>query len=208
MKKKGKKKESPKKMGTPTKYREEYARMANVLCAESGLTDKKLAAVFDVCEATINNWKHKYPDFLESIQKGKDEFNCGKAEGSLFKLVMGFHYTETTKEAKPIVIKNQDGTEEVVGDKLLVTKKVRKFIPPNDRALRFFLKNRDPARWRDTQAVEVSGKDGGPIQKELVNFPSGPLSLAEWERQVLEAKEKNAKLIKDNSNYDISLIAF
>ena len=195
------KKESPKKMGTPTKYRKNYARMAYELCAETGLTDKKLAAVFDVCEKTINNWKHEHEKFLQSIQRGKDKFNCGKAENSLFKLVMGFHYIETTKEAKPIVIKDTEtGEEKISGDRLLVTKKVRKFIPPNDRALRFFLKNRDPARWRDTQAVEVTGKDGGPIQKELTNFPAGPLSIAEWERQVLEAKEKNAKLLKDNSS--------
>jgi len=200
MKKKGNKKESPKKMGTPTKYKKEYARMAYVLCAETGLTDKKLAAVFDVCEKTINNWKHGHEEFLQSIQRGKDKFNCEKAEDSLFKLVMGFHYTETTKEAKPIVIKNQNGTEEVIGDKLLVTKQVRKFIPPNDRALRFFLKNRNPARWRDPQAVEVTGKDGGPIQEKFTNFPSGPLSIAEWERQVLEAKEKNANLLKDRLN--------
>lgn len=201
MKKKDKKKENPKKMGKPTKYRTEYARMAYVLCAESGLTDKKLAAVFDVCEKTINNWKHEHEKFLQSTQKGKDEFNCGKAEGSLFKLVMGFHYIETTKEAKPIVIKDAEtGEEKISGDKLLVTKKVRKFIPPNDRALRFFLKNRDPARWRDTQAVEVTGNDGGPINQQLTNFPCGPLTLAEWERQVMEVNEQNAKLQKDDSN--------
>jgi chorismate synthase len=103
-----------KKMGAPSKYGEEYVRMAYVLCAETGLTDKKIASVFDVCEATINNWKHEYPDFLESIQRGKDDFNCEKAEDSLFKLVMGFHYTETTKEAKSVVIKNQDGAEKVM----------------------------------------------------------------------------------------------
>jgi hypothetical protein len=200
MKKNGDNKVSTKKMGTPTKYREEYVRMAYLLCAESGLTDKKLATVFDVCEATINKWKHEYPDFLESIQRGKDKFNCEKAEYSLFKLVMGFHYTETTKEAKPVIVKNEDGSITELNNKLVVTKKVRKLVPPNDRAVRFFLKNRDPKRWRDTQAVEVTGKDGGPIQKELTNFPSGPLSIAEWERQVLEAKEKNAKLLKDNSN--------
>jgi hypothetical protein len=200
MKNKDGKKEIPKKMGTPTKYRKNYARMAYVLCAESGLTDKKLAMVFDVCEKTINNWKLKHSDFLQSIQKGKDEFNCGKAEGSLFKLAMGFYHTVTTKEARPIVFKNRDGTEKIIGDKLLVTKKVRKFIPPNDRALRFFLKNRDPARWRDTQAVEVTGNDGGPIKQQLTKFPCGPLTLAEWERQVLELNEQNAKLKNDNFN--------
>ena len=77
------KKESPKKMGTPTKYRKNYARMAYELCAETGLTDKKLAEVFDVCEKTINNWKHGHEEFLQSVQRGKVEFNCVNPEGAV-----------------------------------------------------------------------------------------------------------------------------
>ena len=175
--------------------------MAYVACVEGGFTDVKLAKLFGVSKSTINLWKRVHPEFSDSTRRGKDQYNRLDAEKSLLKLIKGFRYTETTKEAKPIVTKNTEtGEEEIIGEKLLVTKKVHKFIPPNERSIRFFLKNRDPARWRDTQAVEVTGNDGGPIKQELTNFPSGPLSLAEWERQVLEVDEQNAKLLKNNSN--------
>jgi hypothetical protein len=166
------------KMGAPPKYQEDFARMAEVACHD-GATDKKLAELFGVCERTVNNWKRKHLDFLQSTQRGKDEFDSNIVEYALKKISLGIHYTETTREAR-----GENG-------ELVVTKKVRKFIPPNDRAIRFWLKNRQPNRWRDTQAVEVTGKEGGPVQQELTNFPCGPLTLAEWEQQVKELNEQN-----------------
>jgi hypothetical protein len=57
--------------GRPTDYRPEYNEQAYKLCL-LGHTDAELAAFFDVQESTINNWKLAYPEFLESIKKGKD----------------------------------------------------------------------------------------------------------------------------------------
>jgi len=34
----------------------------------------------------------------------------------------------------------------------------------NTTAQIFFLKNRDPERWRDRRETELTGKDGGPVQ--------------------------------------------
>lgn len=38
-----------------------------------GATDKELAVIFETTEQTINAWKKQYPEFLESIKKGKDK---------------------------------------------------------------------------------------------------------------------------------------
>lgn len=56
--------------GRPTDYKEEYEQQAYKLCL-LGYTDKELADFFGVCEATINNWKHDHPGFLESLKEGK-----------------------------------------------------------------------------------------------------------------------------------------
>ena len=38
--------------------------------------------------------------------------------------------------------------------------------------------------------VESTGKDGGPQEFALTNFPKEPQSIAEWEKQIKEADEK------------------
>ena len=200
MKNKANKKESPKKIGAPTKYRQEYSDMAFTACSEGGFTDVNLSKLFKVSKSTINLWKKEHREFSDSIRRGREDWDSVKIERALVKLALGSRFTETTMEPSKVVTVDPETGEKIEDSKMVVTKKVRKMIVPNDRAIRFWLKNRQPERWRDTQAVEVTGNDGGAIKQELTNFPCGPLTLAEWERQVLEAKEKNAELLKDRSN--------
>ena len=74
------------------------------------------------------------------MTRGKDEFNCAKAETSLLKRVLGYKYTETTKEA------DEDGV-------LKVTKKIFKQMAPDTRALEYFLSNRNKARWQNPRQI-------------------------------------------------------
>ena len=57
-------------MARPTKYQEAYAEQARKLCL-LGYTDAELADFFEVSESPINKWKLDYPEFSESIKKGK-----------------------------------------------------------------------------------------------------------------------------------------
>lgn len=57
--------------GRPTDFREEYCDQAYRM-GLLGCTDKEMADFFGVCEATINNWKIDYPQFLESLKNGKE----------------------------------------------------------------------------------------------------------------------------------------
>jgi hypothetical protein len=41
---------------------------------------------------------------------------------------------------------------------------VREHVAPDVTAQIFWLKNRQPDRWREKQQMEHTGKDGGPIQ--------------------------------------------
>ena len=56
--------------GRPKSYRDEYGEQVFKLCL-LGATDKELADFFDVCEKTINGWKKDYPEFLQSLKRGK-----------------------------------------------------------------------------------------------------------------------------------------
>lgn len=132
------------KAGQPTKYREEYSEQAYKLCL-LGATDKDIADFFVVSESTINNWKIKHPEFLESLQKGKMIADSEVAQ-SLYHSAKGFETTE-------VIHTSFQGS-------ITDIKEVRKFHPPNPTSAIFWLKNRQPKYWRDKQEIDhTSGGD-------------------------------------------------
>ncbi|GAB3805552.1 helix-turn-helix domain-containing protein [Spirosoma humi] len=131
------------KRGAPTKYKPEYAEQARKYCLLEGATDEELAVSFGVTIRTIDNWKRQYPDFLRGVQEGKKVADANVAEG-FYKRAIGIEFTEVTRE--------------LVDDQLTVTKEVIKLIPPDPGAALNWLKNRQPAKWRDKVEVAHSGK--------------------------------------------------
>lgn len=87
--------EEKKENGRPAKYKEEYDEQVRKLCL-LGATDKELADFFNVCEATINNWKNKHPSFLESIKKGKHVADATVAE-KLFHRATGYSHGKDSR---------------------------------------------------------------------------------------------------------------
>jgi len=57
-----------------------------------GATDKQLADFFEVNTDTIYAWKKIYPEFSESIKRGKSMADAKVAE-SLYKISIGYKYT-------------------------------------------------------------------------------------------------------------------
>lgn len=130
-----------KDIGRPSKYKEEYANQAYKLCL-LGHTDAELAIYFEVDEKTINNWKHDFPDFLQSIKKGK-EIADGEVTESLYKRAMGYEHHDTDIR---------------VCDNQIVETAMIKHYPPDTTAAIFWLKNRQPKKWRDKQEIESTNE--------------------------------------------------
>lgn len=150
-------------MARQTKYKTKFAEVAYKLCKEKGYTDKQLAVHFKVSEATINNWKRRFLEFLESLKKGKDDFDSRVVEQSLLKRAVGYIYVETTREPC-VLIKRKGKKLEIskvdfsnVRSEMVVTKTVTKDVAPDVTAQIFWLKNRQPERWRDTRDLNVGG---------------------------------------------------
>lgn len=132
--------------GRPTKYKKEYDDQAFKLCL-LGATDKEIADFFDVAESTINEWKLEFPEFSESLKKGKTlaDANVGQR---LYERALGFEHD--SEEIKVVSMgKEGSGIERVP---------IRKIYPPDTVAAIFWLKNRQPSKWRDKQEVEHSGE--------------------------------------------------
>lgn len=135
--------------GRPTKYQAEYAEQAYKLCL-LGATDAKLADFFGVSEQTVNAWKTAHPKFLESITRGKDSADAEIAE-ALFHRAKGYSHPEVDIR--------------VVASEIVQTRLVKHY-PPDTPAASLWLRNRQPALWRDKVDMEHTGAGGGPVQIE------------------------------------------
>jgi hypothetical protein len=129
------------KTGRKSEYKTTFNRQVYLLTL-LGATDKEIAKFFDVSEPTINTWKKKYPKFLVSLKKGKDEADL-KVAASLFKRATGFTLPDT-------YIDHFKG--------VIVEKKIKKHYPPDVTAIIFWLKNRQRDKWTDTKVNEHRGK--------------------------------------------------
>lgn len=139
--------------GRPTDYHPNYPDQARKLCY-LGATDQEIADFFEVCVATVHNWKNTYPEFLDAIREGKVYADAHLAS-KLYNRAEGAEWEED--QAIKIKVGQYEERVEVVT--------VRRTAPPDTTALIFWLKNRHPAKWRDRQ--EISGPDGGAILQRI-----------------------------------------
>lgn len=131
------------KVGRPTSYKEEYAELAFNYCL-LGATDIDLAKYFGVSEKTINTWKAKQPEFLQSLKAGKDEADAKVAQ-SLYHRATGYSHQETK-------IATHEG---MITD----SKEFTKHYAPDPTSAIFWLKNRQSGKWRDKQELVVEVED-------------------------------------------------
>lgn len=132
--------------GRPTKWKEEFVEQAYKLSL-LGATDKEIADFLDISESTLNEWKLTYPSFSESIKRGKAVADSNVAD-RLYQRAMGFEHD--SEEIKVVSIGGKDGSE-------VQRVPVRKVYPPDTVAAIFWLKNRQPDKWRDKQEVKHEG---------------------------------------------------
>ena len=104
--------------------------------AMSGLTDEQIAMNLDIAVSTIYEYKKKYPEFSGALKKGKDIADA-QVVNALFKTATGFTYYEDIATATGDVVQAQ------------------RYAKPNTTAQIFWLKNRQPDKWRDKTEVKA-----------------------------------------------------
>jgi len=141
-------------MARPTKYKSEYTEEAKKLCF-LGATDDDLANFFGVSDTTINAWKKKHPEFLASLKGAKKEADA-KVVKSLYQRATGYDHEDTHFASYE-------------GD--IISEQYIKHWPPDVTACIFWLKNRQPERWRDVQ--EFAGELNIVINEKFKGSKSG-----------------------------------
>lgn len=155
-----------KPFGRPTKYQPEYSEQAYKLCL-LGATDAEIADFFEVCVATVQNWKLDFPDFLDAMKNGKI-----KADAQVAYKLHGRAIGAEWEEEQAIKVKTGQFTEDV---KIV---KVNRVAPPDTGAAIMWLTNRQKGLWRNTQSLQQLDKNGNPTDApmrvviELVGDPA------------------------------------
>ncbi|NLO71973.1 MAG: helix-turn-helix domain-containing protein [Porphyromonadaceae bacterium] len=158
------------RMGRPSAYKEEYAMQALKLTL-LGATDKELADFFGVRESTLNNWKKKQPDFLESLKKGKEIADANVAS-KLYSRAMGARLTVQQPQKLKQITYHENGKKKSETETVRVVD-LEVEQPPDTTAIIFWLKNRQPDKWRDRKEVstdvtvnnELEGKSDEELRK-------------------------------------------
>lgn len=111
--------------------------------AEKGYTNKEIAFAVGISEKTFYKWLKDKSELLPALKKAKLEIDR-KVEQALLRRALGYEFDE---------IMNEDGSSSNGSfDKI---RTIRKHILPDVTAQIFWLKNRQPKRWRDTKNIDV-----------------------------------------------------
>lgn len=108
--------------------------------ARKGLTDDQIAGQIGIATGTLYRWKRDHKEIREAIQKGKDVID-DEAEEALIKAAIGYYFTETETYV------DAKGNQRI--------KKIKKYAKPDTTALIFWLKNRRPSAWRNSDPKEA-----------------------------------------------------
>jgi len=150
--------------GRPTKYKADVHPVVGAWLSRHGYKDTEIAESFEISEKTLNEWKKKYPDFRKSLKKNK-EVTDSHVENSLYKRAMGYEYKEIQEEEIILKRKGKRGQDiELPGIKRKITTKQ---VIPDTIAQIFWLKNRQPDKWRDKVQHEHTGEMNLKVE---VNF--------------------------------------
>lgn len=130
-------------MARPSKFEPQFTEQATKLC-KLGATDRELADFFEVAESTLYLWKTEHPEFSEALKRGKEESDA-RVEQSLYRRALGYSH-----DAVKIFHEK--------GEDVPVVVPYVEHYPPDTTACIFWLKNRQPDKWRDKTDTELSGK--------------------------------------------------
>ncbi len=123
-----------KKLGRPSGFNDAISERIYEL-ARLGKTDAEISSAIGVTSRTLNYWKAKNDNFFQTLRDNKAVAD-GFVEASLFQRACGYSHPETK------VFYDAERGE-------VVEHEVMKHYPPDSTAMIFWLKNRQPERWRD-----------------------------------------------------------
>lgn len=121
--------------------------------AKLGLSDRQIAKNMGIGRSTFYEWKKKYKDISDTLDKGKAIVN-EEVENALLKKALGFKYKEQQAIKVKEIYYDEKGRKCQKEDVKIV--EVEKEVPADTVAIKFWLVNRERERWSDNpNKVEI-----------------------------------------------------
>ena len=139
------------KVGRPSKYDKIDLAQVEKL-AGMGLTEEQIASVIDIHRDTLIEYKKQYPEFSDILKRGKEKTDLQIVK-SLYQRAIGYKHPE-------LYITQYKGK--------IITKKITKHYPPDTGAICFWLKNRQPDKWKDRFDIDATVKTAKLSMKDLI----------------------------------------
>lgn len=121
--------------------------------ARDGATNKEIAEALGIGLSTFMHAKAANEQLQDALKINKTLADI-RVENSLYSRAVGCTITETISEYL------------VAGDKKIEVKRrvITREIPPDPTSGFFWMQNRQPDKWLSRRNIELTGKDGGPIE--------------------------------------------
>ena len=127
-----------------------------------GLSNKQIAEFLGIETQTLTDWGNKYQVVRRALESARLERDLEVVD-ALYKTAIGYEHP--------------DEDIRVAGGEVVITP-VIKHVQPSVKAQEIWLYNRMPEQWKSRSAIELTGKDGGPVQTSQLTFEQAQAILA------------------------------
>jgi transposase-like protein len=139
--------------------------------ARDGMSNEEIAKKLGVAASTFYKWLREDDNLSEAVIANK-ELADRVVEASLYKLATGYDYVEDKVSASGKRLKN-----------------VKQHETPNITAIKMWLNNRQPKKWRDKREIELSGRVDSSFDNLGTDELIKHLEKLEDEKDGLEPKQ-------------------
>lgn len=131
-----------------------------------GQTDKEIAEKLSIPYSTFRRYKSQNSDLKTAIAQGKDKKNQNVI-AALYKCCIGYKYYEEVPTKVKTEVTAPDGTKTVTEDVKISS--VKKYRGPDLNAQKYWLNNRDKAKWKDDPNKVENDKKLTKLKEKEVN---------------------------------------
>ncbi|GCD13181.1 Xaa-His dipeptidase [Clostridium tagluense] len=140
---------------------------------EQGATDKEIAAAVDVGYSTYRKYKAENVELKAIVSQGKVKKNQA-VEQALYKNAIGYYY----KEEIVTKVKNEELADDgvtILAKESVQISSIEKYKGPDLAAEKYWLNNKEKARWRDDPNKVDNDKKLTKLKEKEVNAKTGDI---------------------------------
>ncbi|MGH4125110.1 MAG: Xaa-His dipeptidase [Clostridium sp.] len=134
---------------------------------EQGATDKEIAVKIDVGYSTYRKYKAENAELKAIVSQGKVKKNQA-VEQALYNNAIGYYYKEEIA-TKVKVEELASDNETILAKEIVVISSIEKYKGPDLAAEKYWLNNKEKARWRDDPNKVDNDKKLTKLKEKEVN---------------------------------------